>query len=35
MDHLRENLGAVDVQLTPADLGEIETALSGIIVHGG
>jgi aryl-alcohol dehydrogenase-like predicted oxidoreductase len=35
MDHLRENLGAVDVQLTPADLREIETAFSGITVHGG
>jgi aryl-alcohol dehydrogenase-like predicted oxidoreductase len=35
MDHLHENLGAVDVQLTPADLREIETALSGITVHGG
>src|ERR1700733_1676001 len=27
-DHLHDNLRAVDVQLTPADLGEIETALS-------
>jgi aryl-alcohol dehydrogenase-like predicted oxidoreductase len=35
LDHLRENLGAVDVQLTPADLREIETAFSGITVHGG
>jgi aryl-alcohol dehydrogenase-like predicted oxidoreductase len=35
MDHLHENLGAVDVQLTPSDLREIETALSGITVHGG
>src|SRR5580693_9288644 len=34
-DHLHENLRAVDVQLTPADLGEIETALSKIEVHGG
>ena len=24
MDHLRENLGALDVQLTPADLSELE-----------
>jgi aryl-alcohol dehydrogenase-like predicted oxidoreductase len=32
--HLNENLGAVNVQLTPADLGEIDTALSGIRVHG-
>jgi aryl-alcohol dehydrogenase-like predicted oxidoreductase len=34
-DHLHENLRAVDVQLTPADLREIETALSKIKVHGG
>jgi Aldo/keto reductase family len=27
-DHLHENLRAIDVQLTPADLREIETALS-------
>ena len=35
MDHLEENLGAVNVQLTPADLREIEAALSKIKVHGG
>ena len=35
MDHLNENLGAVNVQLTPADLREIEAALSIITVHGG
>ena len=35
MDHLNENLGAIDVQLTPADLREIDTALSKIKVHGG
>jgi aryl-alcohol dehydrogenase-like predicted oxidoreductase len=34
-DHLSENLGAINVQLTPADLREIETALSEITVHGG
>ena len=34
-DHLHENLRAVDVQLTPADLREIETDLSKIEVHGG
>ena len=34
-EHLHENLRAVDVQLTPADLGEIETDLSKIEVHGG
>jgi aryl-alcohol dehydrogenase-like predicted oxidoreductase len=34
-DHLRENLSAIDVQLTPGDLRAIETALSTIEVHGG
>jgi aryl-alcohol dehydrogenase-like predicted oxidoreductase len=35
MDHLNENLGAINVQLTPADLSEIETAFSKLKVHGG
>lgn len=35
MDHLEENLGAINVQLTPADLREIQTAFSKIKVHGG
>lgn len=35
LDHLRENMGALSVQLTPADLGEIETALSRIEIYGG
>jgi aryl-alcohol dehydrogenase-like predicted oxidoreductase len=35
MDHLNENLGAINVQLTPADLREIETAFAKIKVHGG
>ena len=35
MDHLRENMGAVNAQLTPADLREIETALSRIEIYGG
>lgn len=35
MDHLEENLGAIHVQLTPADLREIDAALSTIEVHGG
>ena len=35
MDHLNENLGAVHVELTPADLRELNTALSQIKVHGG
>jgi aryl-alcohol dehydrogenase-like predicted oxidoreductase len=34
-DHLQENLRAVDVRLTPADLREIEAALSKVEVHGG
>jgi hypothetical protein len=35
-DHaLRENMGAVNVQLTPADLQEIETAFSRIEIYGG
>jgi aryl-alcohol dehydrogenase-like predicted oxidoreductase len=35
IDHLSENLGAINVQLTPADLREIDTAVSNIKVHGG
>ena len=35
LDHLFENLGAVNVQLTPTDVREIETALAAITVHGG
>ena len=35
VDHLNENFGAINVQLTSADLREIETAVSGITVHGG
>jgi aryl-alcohol dehydrogenase-like predicted oxidoreductase len=35
IDHLNENLGAIHVQLTPADLREIDTAVSKITVHGG
>ena len=31
---LEENLGAVDVELTPADLNEIESAASRITVQG-
>ena len=34
-DHLEENLGAIHVELTPADLQEIEDGLSRITVHGG
>ena len=35
MDHLNENLGAIHVQLTPADLREIETEFSKVKVNGG
>ena len=35
IDHLNENLGAINVQLTPSDLREIDTAVSEIKVHGG
>jgi aryl-alcohol dehydrogenase-like predicted oxidoreductase len=35
IDHLSENLGAINVQLTPSDLREIDTAVSKIKVHGG
>ena len=34
-DHLSENLGAIDVELTPADLQAIETAIPKIAVHVG
>ena len=33
--HLNENLGAISIQLTSADLRELETAFSGTKVHGG
>jgi aryl-alcohol dehydrogenase-like predicted oxidoreductase len=35
MEYLEENLGAIDVELTPDDVREIATALSKIRVHGG
>lgn len=35
MDHLRENMGAANVQLTPSDIREIETAFSRIEIYGG
>jgi len=35
LNHLNDNLAAVNVQLTSADLGAIDTALSRITVHGG
>ncbi|GAA4343977.1 hypothetical protein GCM10023165_26800 [Variovorax defluvii] len=35
LDYARENLGSINVNLTPEDLREIEAALSRITVHGG
>jgi aryl-alcohol dehydrogenase-like predicted oxidoreductase len=35
LDHLRENIGAINVELTPADLREIEMAFSRIEIYGG
>jgi aryl-alcohol dehydrogenase-like predicted oxidoreductase len=35
MDHLNENLGALNIQLTRAELGELNTAFSRLTVHGG
>lgn len=35
IDHLHENLGARNVQLTLTDIREIDTVLSKITVHGG
>ena len=35
IDHLKENSGAIDVPLTPADLCELELALSTVRVQGG
>ncbi len=35
IDHLNENLGAINIQLTPDDLREIDYAFSKIKVQGG
>ena len=35
IDHLKENLGSLNVQLTPADLSELETEFAKLKVHGG
>jgi aryl-alcohol dehydrogenase-like predicted oxidoreductase len=35
IDHLNENIGAINVQLTPEDLREIDSAISKIKVYGG
>ncbi|GHN00825.1 hypothetical protein WSM22_23140 [Cytophagales bacterium WSM2-2] len=34
-DHLNENLGAVNVQLSASDLSEITTAFSKVKAYGG
>jgi aryl-alcohol dehydrogenase-like predicted oxidoreductase len=35
IDHLRENLGAIDVRLTPDDVSELEAEFAKLTVHGG
>ncbi|GAB1779923.1 aldo/keto reductase [Priestia megaterium] len=35
IDHLNENLGSMNIQLTPEELRELETDFSKIKVHGG
>ena len=35
IDHLTENLGALNVELTAADLNEIESEIAHIKIHGG
>jgi aryl-alcohol dehydrogenase-like predicted oxidoreductase len=35
MEHLNENLGAINIQLTPADLSELESEFSKVKVNGG
>lgn len=35
LDHLNENLGALNVQLSESDIKDIETAFSKLVVHGG
>ncbi|MFD1774001.1 aldo/keto reductase [Paenibacillus rhizophilus] len=35
IDHLNENLGAIKIQLTSAELHELETEFSKVKVHGG
>ena len=34
-DHLNENLGAINVQLTPSDMSDLEAGFSKLKVHGG
>jgi len=35
MDHLNENLGAINVELSAKDLSDIETGFAKLVVHGG
>ena len=35
LSHFEENIQAIDVQLSPADLREIESAFAEFKVHGG
>lgn len=35
MNHLEENLGALNIQLTPKDLTDLEAEFSTLTVHGG
>jgi aryl-alcohol dehydrogenase-like predicted oxidoreductase len=34
-NHLNENIGALNVRLTPADLSELEAEFAKLTVHGG
>jgi aryl-alcohol dehydrogenase-like predicted oxidoreductase len=35
LNHLNENLSAINIELMPSDLTEMETAFSAIQIHGG
>jgi aryl-alcohol dehydrogenase-like predicted oxidoreductase len=35
IEHLLENLGALEVRLTPADLSDLDADFSKLTVHGG
>jgi aryl-alcohol dehydrogenase-like predicted oxidoreductase len=35
MNHLQENLGALNIKLTPKDLTDLEAEFSTLTVHGG
>lgn len=34
LDYLRENLGALDVELSPADISELDAEFAMLTVHG-